>query len=42
MSIERVLPEYGYRQLFFNDPDGNNIELGEWPDVLDLADTLTE
>ena len=29
--VERVLPEYGYRQVFFRDPDGNVIELGEWP-----------
>lgn len=31
--IERVLPDHGYRQLFFHDPDGNVIELGEWPNV---------
>ena len=31
--IERRLPDYGYRQLFIHDPDGNLIELGEWPDV---------
>jgi len=31
--IERRLPDYGYRQLFFHDPDGNLLELGEWPDV---------
>lgn len=31
--IERTLPDHGYRQLFFHDPDGNVIELGEWPDV---------
>lgn len=29
--VERVLPDYGYRQAFFRDPDGNVIELGEWP-----------
>lgn len=29
--VERVLPDYGYRQMFFRDPDGNVIELGEWP-----------
>ena len=29
--LERVLPDYGYRQVFFRDPDGNVIELGEWP-----------
>lgn len=29
--VERRLPDYGYRQLFFQDPDGNIIELGEWP-----------
>jgi glyoxylase I family protein len=31
--VERVLPDHGYRQLFFHDPSGNVIELGEWPDV---------
>ncbi len=31
--IKRRLPDYGYRQLFIHDPDGNLIELGEWPDV---------
>lgn len=31
--IQRRLPDYGYRQLFIHDPDGNLIELGEWPDV---------
>jgi catechol 2,3-dioxygenase-like lactoylglutathione lyase family enzyme len=31
--IERKLPDFGYRQLFIHDPDGNLIELGEWPDV---------
>ena len=30
--VERVLPDYGYRQAFFRDPDGNVIELGEWPE----------
>lgn len=29
--VERVLPDYNYRQLFFRDPDGNVLELGEWP-----------
>ena len=29
--VERVLPDYGYRQIFFRDPDGNVLELGEWP-----------
>lgn len=29
--VERTLPDYGYRQVFFQDPDGNVIELGEWP-----------
>jgi catechol 2,3-dioxygenase-like lactoylglutathione lyase family enzyme len=29
--VERVLPDYGYRQVFFRDPDGNLLELGEWP-----------
>ncbi|MEM6655989.1 MAG: VOC family protein [Planctomycetota bacterium] len=27
------LPTYGYRQVFFCDPDDNLIEIGEWPDV---------
>lgn len=34
--IERRLPDYGYRQLFIHDPDGNLIELGEWPDVEEM------
>ena len=29
--VEHVLPTYGYRQVFFHDPDGNTLELGEWP-----------
>lgn len=29
--VEKKLPDYGYRQLFFRDPDGNLLELGEWP-----------
>jgi catechol 2,3-dioxygenase-like lactoylglutathione lyase family enzyme len=29
--VERVLPTYKYRQVFFHDPDGNTLELGEWP-----------
>lgn len=29
--VQHVLPTYGYRQVFFRDPDGNVIELGEWP-----------
>lgn len=29
--VEVILPDYGYRQVFFRDPDGNVIELGEWP-----------
>ncbi|MCA9231500.1 MAG: VOC family protein [Planctomycetales bacterium] len=34
--VERVLPDYGYRQVFFRDPDGHVVELGEWPDVHDM------
>lgn len=30
--VERKLPDYGYRQLFMHDPDGNVLELGEWPE----------
>lgn len=29
--VEKQLPDYGYRQLFLHDPDGNVLELGEWP-----------
>jgi catechol 2,3-dioxygenase-like lactoylglutathione lyase family enzyme len=29
--VERVLPDYQYRQAFFRDPDGNVLEIGEWP-----------
>jgi glyoxylase I family protein len=29
--VEKRLPDYGYRQLFIEDPDGNVLELGEWP-----------
>lgn len=29
--VEHVLPDYGYRQVFFRDLDGNVLELGEWP-----------
>ena len=31
--VERNLPDFGYRQIFFRDPDGNLIELGEWPEL---------
>ncbi len=34
--VERVLPDYNYRQVFFRDPDGNVLELGEWPAVNDM------
>lgn len=27
------LVDYGYRQVFFRDPSGNVLEVGEWPDV---------
>ena len=35
-TVERVLPTYGYRQVFFRDPDGNVLEIGEWPAVADM------
>lgn len=35
--VERRLPDYGYRQLFFHDPAGNLLELGEWPRAKDMA-----
>ncbi|MEM9352414.1 MAG: VOC family protein [Planctomycetota bacterium] len=38
--VERVLPDHGYRQLFFRDPDGNLIEVGEWPEVVEQASQL--
>jgi catechol 2,3-dioxygenase-like lactoylglutathione lyase family enzyme len=34
--VERVLPDYGYRQVFFHDPDQNVIELGEWPSPAEM------
>ena len=30
--VEKRLPDFGYRQLFIQDPDGNVLELGEWPE----------
>ena len=36
--VQRTLPDHGYRQVFFHDPDGNLIELGEWPDVESLVE----
>lgn len=41
-TVERVLPNYensptGYRQVFFRDPDGNVVEIGEWPAVADMV-----
>ncbi len=35
-TVERVLPDHGYRQVFFRDPDGNVIEIGEWPAVAEM------
>ncbi len=35
--VHRQLPDLGHRQVFFQDPDGNLIELGEWPDVEELV-----
>lgn len=40
--VQRRLPDYGYRQLFIHDPDGNLIELGEWPDVEQMNITPLE
>lgn len=37
-TVQRTLPDHGYRQIFFHDPDGNLIELGEWPSVESLVD----
>jgi len=35
---EKRLPTHGFRQLFLDDPDGHQLELGEWPDAEELAD----
>jgi len=34
--VERLLPDYGFRQVFFHDPDGNVLELGEWPSPAEM------
>ena len=36
----RTLPDFGHRQVFFRDPDGNLIELGEWPEVRKMVELL--
>jgi catechol 2,3-dioxygenase-like lactoylglutathione lyase family enzyme len=36
----RVLPDYNYRQVFFQDPDGNVLELGEWPSPAEMFPEL--
>ncbi len=36
-TVERTLPDHGYRQVFFHDPDGNVVEIGEWPAVADMV-----
>jgi glyoxylase I family protein len=36
-TVERTLPDHGYRQVFFRDPDGNVIEIGEWPLVAEMV-----
>lgn len=38
--VVKTLPDHGYRQIFFLDPDGNVLELGEWPDVESLVAAL--
>ncbi len=35
--VERRLPDYGYRQIFFRDPDGNLLELGDWPELTEMV-----
>ena len=35
--VERILPDHGYRQLFFSDPDGNLLELGDWPPPAEMV-----
>jgi catechol 2,3-dioxygenase-like lactoylglutathione lyase family enzyme len=39
---ERVLPDYNYRQVFFHDPDGNTLELGEWPSPEEMFPELQQ
>ena len=36
-TVERTLPDHGFRKIFFRDPDGNVIEMGQWPDVHDMV-----
>jgi len=36
-TVQRVLPDRGYRQVFFRDPDGNVLEMGEWPAVAEMV-----
>jgi catechol 2,3-dioxygenase-like lactoylglutathione lyase family enzyme len=36
-TVARTLPDRGYRQVFFRDPDGNVIEIGEWPLVAEMV-----
>jgi catechol 2,3-dioxygenase-like lactoylglutathione lyase family enzyme len=40
--VERVLPTYNYRQVFFHDPDGNTLELGEWPSPDEMFPEVTK
>ena len=39
--VHKRLPTHGYRQIFFHDPDGNVIEVGEWPDAEQLVEQIT-
>jgi catechol 2,3-dioxygenase-like lactoylglutathione lyase family enzyme len=38
--VVRTLPDYKYRQVFFQDPDGNVLELGEWPSPAEMFSEL--
>lgn len=38
--VHKRLPTHGYRQVFFHDPDGNVLEVGEWPDPEAMVATL--
>jgi catechol 2,3-dioxygenase-like lactoylglutathione lyase family enzyme len=38
--VVRTLPDYNYRQVFFQDPDGNVLELGEWPSPAEMFPEL--
>ena len=40
--VQRRLPDHAYRQVFFSDPDGNVIEVGEWPHVEHMVEASAD